>query len=91
MPRGWGFGPGYGWHAWGPGRGWGRGFFGRSPWCPGWRWAYYAPWGPWPYAPDYQSEIDFLEGRANALKTELDMIQKRLEDLEKQKPKKDEE
>jgi len=101
MPGGWIFrGPAYGWRPRGPGMGWGRGFFGRSPWCRGWGWAYYAGdvefvpapvWGGWAYAPDYQGEVEFLATRANVLKNELDMIEKRLAELESQKPEKNDE
>lgn len=84
MPRGWGFGAGFGWHARGPGRGRGR-FAWHSPWCPGWGWAYYAvPWGG-AYAPGYQDEVEFLAARAEELKAELEMIQKRLDELEQKK------
>jgi len=80
---------------WGRGRGfWGRGFGGRGR---GWRHWYYATglpgwarfgwvppvWGPWGYAkPDPDAEKEMLSSQAEALQSELEMIKKRLSEIE---------
>jgi len=71
---GFGFGRGRGWF--GRGRGWGRWFYGAG--WPGW--APYA-WGPGvPPAPSTATESQFLKQEAEALRRQLDAINKRLDD-----------
>jgi len=89
MGRGFGRGPGLGY---GMGRGYGRGA------GLGWRGAYSPPGGwygpnyyaPPPYGSPYtmepKDEAVMLRDEANAMKSELDAINKRLEELEAQSP-----
>ncbi len=77
VPIGRGFGWGAGW-----GRGWGRGFgrgwrgFGRFGWG---RWSY--PYYNQPVSPADERKI--LEDELNYLKSQMDAINQRLEDLDK--------
>lgn len=78
-----GFGGGYGR---GRGYGYGRGF--------GWRGAYATP-GGWyggpsygvPYQMNPNEEVNMLKGEAEAMKNELDAVNKRIEELESQSAK----
>ena len=84
-----GYGYGMGWR--GGGRGWGGGGRGwrhmyYATGLPGWMRTGFAP--PWGYTPYWQpmtqeQEVDMLKEQAEALKSELDAIAKRLEELEK--------
>lgn len=72
-----GFGPGFG-----RGGGYGRGF--------GWR-AFHPAWGAGygpvyggPYAMDPKEEVNMLKDEADALQSELDAVNKRVQDLESQ-------
>jgi len=87
----------YGWPRFGGGRGFGRGFgagygrgrgYGRGF---GWLGAYPAQGagygGPYygaPYQMNPDEEVDMLRGEAQAMKNELDAINKRIEELESQ-------
>lgn len=84
-PSGAGYGRSYG-RGFGRGRGRGRGY-GRGI---GWR-GFYPAWGGWhrspyggPYAADPKDEAQMLEDEANALRAELDSINRRIHDLESQ-------
>lgn len=78
---------GFGW----PGRGWGWGFCRLYPWLPrGW-WAmgmtpYAVPsWGPYvPPVEAPEAELAALKAHAQWLKSELDAISQRIEELEKE-------
>lgn len=79
MPgRGMGYGGGRGWgRGVGYGRGWGRGRAALGP-MPGWG-------APAPYVypqPTAADESAYLKEQAQALKDQLDVIQKRLDDLD---------
>jgi len=72
--RGWG-GPGAGW-----GRGWGAGWgygggpeYGAGPYWP----------GPWGAAPTVEDEVAFLKDEAEALRSHLEGIERRISELEK--------
>jgi hypothetical protein len=97
--RGFGYGRGYGRgrgfrRGFGPGLGWGRGY-GKGL---GWRASYpawgtgYAPassasYGPWygiPYDMNPQDEVQMLRNEAGAIKSDLEGINKRIEELELQ-------
>lgn len=80
-------GPGF----WGRGRGFRRGGGGR-----GWRHCFWATglpgwmrvgWGSMPYTaePTPEAERRFLDGQAQALRSQLDAIEKRLEELKSDK------
>ncbi|HDL90536.1 MAG TPA: hypothetical protein ENG14_06500 [Thermodesulforhabdus norvegica] len=81
--------PGRGWGWRGRGRGWGGGFgYGRGR---GWRWRHFAWWGyppwswggPWgPFEGNPEAERDYLRNEAEALREELNRIEKRLSELE---------
>ena len=75
-----GFGPGFGW-----GRGYGIGLGRRGAYPPpagGWyEPAYNAPYGS-PYTMTPEDEVNMLRSDANAVKSELDAINKRIEELE---------
>ena len=88
--RGFGRGAGWGRDFWGGGFGFGRGWRNRcyATGRPGW-------WGPYdvyeaPYhgyegfygAPDQKTEKQALKGQAEALQSELDLIKKRLSELD---------
>jgi hypothetical protein len=74
-----GFGPGFG-----QGRGYGRGLSRRGVYPPtgrGYGPAYYAPYeSPYPMKPE--DEVNILKGEADAMKKELDAINKRIKELE---------
>ena len=73
-----GFGPGFGW-----GRGYGRGFGWRGAYPPAGAWygpVYNAPYGS-PYTMTPEDEVNMLKGEAKAMKSELDAINKRIEEL----------
>ncbi len=74
-----GFGPGFG-----QGRGYGRGLGWRGVFPPtgrGYGPAYYAPYES-PYAMKPEDEVNILKGEADAVKKELDAINKRIKELE---------
>jgi len=76
-----GFGPGFG-----QGRGYGRGFGRRGAYPPAGGWygpAYNAPYGS-PYAMKPEDGVNMLKGEADAVKSELDAINKRIEELQSQ-------
>lgn len=85
-----GFGMGFGWGrgAWG----WGRGFGGGGR---GWRHWFYASgqpgwmriggYGP-AWAPDAGTEKQMLKSDADALQSELELVRKRLSEIEAEKP-----
>ncbi|MBW2616577.1 MAG: DUF5320 domain-containing protein [Deltaproteobacteria bacterium] len=73
-----GFGPDFGW-----GRGYGRGPGRRGAYAPAGGWsgpAYNAPYGSL-YTMNPEDEVNMLKGEANAMKSELDAINKRIEEL----------
>ena len=73
-----GFGLGFGW-----GRGYWRGLGWRGAYPPAGGWyvpAYNAPYGS-PYTMNPEDEVNMLKGEANAMKSELDAINKRIEEL----------
>jgi hypothetical protein len=76
-----GYGPGFG-----RGRGYGRGFGLRGAYPPAGGWygpAYNAPYGnPYPIKPE--DEVNMLKGEADAVKRDLDAINRRIEELEAQ-------
>jgi hypothetical protein len=77
-----GFGPGFGWGR-GYGRGFGRGFGWRGAYPPIGGWygpTYNAPYGT-PYTMAPEDEVNMLKGEADAVKRELDAINKRIEEL----------
>jgi hypothetical protein len=93
---GYGPGPGWGW-GFGYGRGYGRGwcYWPRRPWCQGWGgWGPPPPWetgpyGPGPYweEPPYESpqeEMADLKEQAASLRGELEAVEKRLAELERE-------
>ncbi len=96
-PRRYGYGPGPGWgRGWGFGGGYGRGWcwWPRRPGCWGWGgwgpppWAF-DPYGPEPYfeEPPYESsqeEVADLKEEEVYLRGEIEAIQKRLAELEKE-------
>jgi hypothetical protein len=78
--------------AWGAGRGWGGGGRGwrhqyYATGLPGWARYGYPPFGgyvPYPQSPSTEEETDLLKNQAQALQRELDAINKRLDELEKE-------
>jgi hypothetical protein len=85
MGRGFGTGFGRGGVGWGRGRSFGGGGRGWRHWYnatgqPGWmRFGGYAPAG----APDSATEKQMLKNEADALRSELEFVQKRLTEIEK--------
>jgi hypothetical protein len=77
-----GFGPGLGW-----GRGYGRGFGGRAfypDWGTGYAPASSPSYGPWygnPYGMNPQDELHMLRDEADAIKSDLEGITKRIQEL----------
>ena len=99
-PRRYGFGPGPGWgqgRGFGFGRRYGGGgwcWWPRQPWCRGWGGWGPSPWAAGPYGlepyweePPYASpreEMADLKEQEGSLRGELEAIQKRLAELEKE-------
>ncbi|MCF8010530.1 MAG: DUF5320 domain-containing protein [Clostridiales bacterium] len=79
-----GFGPGFGrgpGKGLGPGYGWGRGR------CLGWpdtAYAGYYPYQSMPYDIEYQDELCMLKEQARMIKEELDIIEKRISEMNEQ-------
>ncbi len=70
----------------GPGLGWGRGWRWRRCWFlgipgRGWRWRY---WWRWVYVPEDYTEVEkiLLKNEAEILRRQLQLIEKRLTELE---------
>ena len=88
MPLRYGYGRGFGW---GRGMGFRRGLWpGYGP-GPFWRRGFYPGWGGWyppaygrPYAMDPSEEIGVLRDEADALQRDLEEINRRIEELEKE-------
>jgi len=86
--RGFGYGMGYGrgrGFRGGVGSGFGRGFargFGLQGFYPGWGGGYAPAYGA-PYPMDPSQEMDMLRVEADAMKSGLDEINRRIEELEK--------
>ncbi len=75
---GWGRGRG-----WGLGRGWRHAYYATG--LPGWARAGYAPaWGGYAPPVSAEQESNWLKGQAEALRRQLDAINQRLEELEKE-------
>jgi len=77
--------PGRGWGFWGArvggGRGWRNWYYATG--LPGWARAGYAPaWGSVPFQPTPEQEASFLKSQAEGLRTALEQIEKRLQELE---------
>ncbi len=88
---GWGHGRGFG-GGWGRGRGWGGGG-GRWGYAPAWNAPQAAPYGAPPAAAYYQQpygapspaqETEFLKAQADGLKEQLDVISRRITELEQE-------
>jgi len=82
--RGYSHWPGYGYgsYSWGAGRFWPSGW--SQPWAAPW----YSPMGP-AYGATPGVELDFLKNQASMLQQQMDQIQRRIEEIEKEeKPKK---
>ena len=78
-----GFGRGYGGgRGGGIGRGWRHRYYATGQ--PGWQRADWGWQAPPPGPPDPEAERHYLESEANALRAELESIQKRLEELASQ-------
>lgn len=71
------FGQGSGW-----GRGYGRGP-GWGPYDPGWG-GWYGPASGGPYNMQPKDEVEMLRGEAGAIQSELDAINRRIQELESQ-------
>ncbi|MBN2059842.1 MAG: DUF5320 domain-containing protein [Deltaproteobacteria bacterium] len=76
-----GFGPGMAWGR-GYGRGYGRGFGWRAPY-PSWGAGYYGPAYDNPYGSmSPENELQMLRNEADAIKNDLENINKRIEEIE---------
>ena len=82
--RGRGFGAGFG-AGYGRGRGYGRGFGYGAPYPArgGWDGPTYGG-GPYPYSMEPSEEINMLRAEADGMKSGLDEIRRRIEELEKE-------
>jgi hypothetical protein len=91
--RGFGYGRGYGrgrgfQRGFGPGLGWGHGYgrgFGGQAFYPAWGTAYGPAYGPLygnPYGMSSEDELQMLRNQADAIKSDLEDINKRIEELE---------